>query len=54
MLREKLGVQAKLVRGSGGIYEVSVDGEVVVAKGSSGFPTEDAVVSAVKTKLGMP
>jgi hypothetical protein len=44
-------VSAELIKGSNGIYEVAVDGKVVVAKGLSGFPTEDAVVSAVREAL---
>lgn len=52
MLREELGVDAKLVRGSGGIFTVAVDGEVVAQKTWKGFPTEDEMVAAVAKKVG--
>jgi selenoprotein W-related protein len=44
-------VDAKLVAGSGGIFEVAVDGKVVAKKGMSGFPTEQEVVKAVGAAL---
>lgn len=47
-LREGLGVEAKLVKGSGGIFTVAVDGKVVARKTQSGFPTEDEIVEAVR------
>ena len=48
MLKEQLGIDAKLVRGSNGIYEVAVDGRVVASKQAAGFPTEEQVLAAVK------
>ena len=51
-LREALGVEVELIKGSGGIFEVAVDGEVVARKGLSGFPTEQQVVEAVRGALG--
>lgn len=44
-------MDAKLVAGSGGIFEVAVDGKVVAKKGMSGFPTEQEVVKAVGAAL---
>ena len=44
-------MESKLVPGSGGIFEVAVDGQVVSKKGLSGFPTEDEVVAAVRKAL---
>lgn len=52
MLREELGVEAKLIRGSGGIFTVAVDGEIVARKTWMGFPTEDEIVAAVARKVG--
>ena len=40
-------MEAELVPGSGGIFEVSVDGAVVAKKGLTGFPSEQDVVKAV-------
>jgi len=39
------------VAGSGGIFEVAVDGKVVAKKGIGGFPTEKEVVKAVGAAL---
>ena len=44
-------MEADLVPGSGGIFEVAVDGKVVAEKGLSGFPNEQDVVKAVGAAL---
>jgi predicted Rdx family selenoprotein len=44
-------VEADLLPGSGGIFEVAVDGKVVAEKGLSGFPSEQDVVKAVGAAL---
>jgi hypothetical protein len=46
-----LNVEAELIRGSNGIYEVAVDGRVIASKSFSGFPTEAQVTAAVKEAL---
>ncbi|MGO9830092.1 MAG: Rdx family protein [Myxococcaceae bacterium] len=51
-LREALGVQAVLVRGHSGRFEVEVNGTVVLAKGKGGLPTPRDVVEAVARALG--
>ncbi len=51
MLREELGVEAKLTKGHGGIFTVAVGGEVVARKTWSGFPTEAEIVLAVAKRL---
>lgn len=38
---------AELIPGSGGIFEVAVDGVVVATKDRAGFPSEKDVVDAV-------
>ena len=45
-------MDSDLVPGSGGIFEVAVNGKVVAKKGMSGFPTEQEVVTAVRQALG--
>ena len=50
-LREGLGVEAKLVKGSGGIFTVAVGGNVVAKKTWMGFPNEAEIVAAVKGAL---
>jgi hypothetical protein len=44
-------VEAELIRGSNGIYEVKVDGQLVASKTFAGFPTEDQVTKAVQEAL---
>ena len=51
-LREALGIEAVLIRGHSGRYEVEVDGKVVIAKGPGGLPTSREVVEAVARALG--
>jgi selenoprotein W-related protein len=51
VLRERLGVEAQLERGHGGVFEVSVNGRVVSRKGPMGFPMPDEIVEAVRTAL---
>jgi len=51
-LKQDLGMEASLARGSGGIFEVAVNGAVVAKKGLAGFPTEVEIVAAVKQALG--
>lgn len=51
-LRETLGIEAVLVRGHSARFEVEVDGKLVLAKGTGGFPTARDVVEAVARALG--
>ena len=50
-MKEELGVEAVLVKGHSGIFEVSVAGKVVAAKGRSGFPSEQEIVEGVSKAL---
>ena len=52
-LKEELEVDAEMLKGSGGIFEVAVDGRVVSAKKLGHFPTEQEVVDAVGAALGV-
>lgn len=48
-LREGLGVKAKLTKGSGGIFDVTVDGQLVYSKDETGrFPDDGEVLAAVE------
>ncbi|HZP87748.1 MAG TPA: SelT/SelW/SelH family protein [Burkholderiales bacterium] len=51
-LDAKLGLEAELVAGTGGIFEVSVDDKVVVKRARTGFPTEEDVLTAVAAAVG--
>ena len=50
-LREGLGVEPRLVKGSGGIFTVAVAGVVVARKSPAGFPSEAEILAAVKAAL---
>ena len=50
-MKEELDVEATLVKGHSGIFEVAVAGKVVAAKGRAGFPSESEVVDAVSRAL---
>jgi selenoprotein W-related protein len=54
VLREELGIEARLIKGHGGIFEVRVGDRVVAKKTFSGFPLEDEVVRAVEGALNGP
>jgi len=46
-----LGLESQLVRGSGGIFEVSVDGEPIFSKKEEGrFPTEKEIVDKLRER----
>ena len=49
-LKANLDVDAELVAGSGGVFDVLVDGQVVYSKQSAGnkFPQNDALVQQIK------
>lgn len=51
-MKEELGVEATLIKGHSGIFEVAVDGRVVASKGRDGFPSDEAVVDAVAKAQG--
>ena len=53
MLKARLNLDAVLVEGPRGVFEVSVDQQVVTGK-NPGFPTEDEIVSAVEEALERP
>jgi selT/selW/selH-like putative selenoprotein len=51
-IKAALGVDSQLVRSSGGVFEVTVDGATVHSKKATGqFPAEDAVVRDI-AKMG--
>jgi hypothetical protein len=52
VLKEELDVDAALVKGHSGIFEVAVAGKVVASKGRSGFPSEREILDGVSKALG--
>jgi selenoprotein W-related protein len=46
-----LGLESQLVRGSGGIFEVSVDGEPIFSKKEEGrFPSEKEIIDKLRER----
>ncbi len=46
-----MGLESQLVRGSGGIFEVSVDGERIFSKKEEGrFPSEKEIVDKLRER----
>lgn len=54
VLKQELGIEAELSKGSNGIFTVAVDGDVVAKKTLDGFPTTDQIVASVKARLSAP
>ena len=52
-LKQAFGAQARLVEGSGGVFDVTVDGRLVYSKHNTGrFPDEGEVVELVQKLKG--
>jgi selenoprotein W-related protein len=51
-LKEELHVDAQLIKGHSGIFEIAVAGKVVAAKGRAGFPSEQEIIEGVSKALG--
>ena len=48
-IKKELGIDSQLVRGSGGIFEVSVDNKRIFSKREEGrFPTEKEIVDKLR------
>jgi selT/selW/selH-like putative selenoprotein len=46
MLEQKYGAEVELVPGVGGVFEITVDGQLKFSKKQTGrFPTDDEVVA---------
>ena len=52
LIKEKLGADATLIAGSGGIFEVAFEQKVIAAKTRAGFPADEAILEAVQSALG--
>jgi selT/selW/selH-like putative selenoprotein len=49
-LEEKYGAEVELVPGVGGVFEITVDGQLKFSKKQTGrFPTDDEVVAVGKS-----
>ena len=48
-IKKELGADSQLVRGSGGIFEVSVDGKHIFSKHDEGrFPSEKEIIDKLR------
>lgn len=48
-MKEATGIEADLVRGGGGIFEVSVDGESIFSKKAEGrFPEHEEILERLR------
>ncbi|MCO4747936.1 MAG: Rdx family protein [Proteobacteria bacterium] len=47
-IKQALGLEAILIKGGRGIFEVKVDGTTVAKKTLDGFPTPEEIVAAVR------
>ncbi|NWG00946.1 MAG: SelT/SelW/SelH family protein [Thermoanaerobaculaceae bacterium] len=51
-LRSAFGIEARLVKGSGGVFDVRVDGKLVFSKHALGrFPEPGEVVGLIRAAL---
>ena len=51
MIKKEIGVESEIVRGSGGIFVVTVDGEKIFVKHDEGrFPTESEIIEKLKKR----
>ena len=50
-LKASFSVEAQLIKGSGGVFDVTVDGELIFSKDDQNrFPTNDEIVGLIKDK----
>ena len=50
-IKKELGIESKLVRGSGGIFVVSADNEKIFSKHDEGrFPSESEIIEKLRAR----
>jgi selT/selW/selH-like putative selenoprotein len=51
-LKEALAIDATLIRGSDGIFDVAVDGEIIFSKDVAGrFPTHTEIIQGLRKRI---
>ncbi len=51
MIKKELGVEPELIRGRGGVFNVTVGNELIYSKHDAGrFPTEDEILEKLRTR----
>ena len=49
-MREELGIESALIRGTDGVFDVVADGAVVFSKHDAGrFPSHDEILAALRS-----
>jgi len=49
-ISRELGIEAELIKGSGGVFDVIVDGQLIFSKLKTGrFPEDDEVLEHLRT-----
>jgi selenoprotein W-related protein len=52
-VKEATGIDADLVRGGGGVFDVEVDGELLFSKKAEGrFPENDEIIERLRALRG--
>ena len=52
-IKGKLGVESKLIEGSGGIFDVVVDGDLIFSKDNEDrFPEHEEILDAICSRAG--
>jgi selenoprotein W-related protein len=50
-LKKEMGIEAELIRGDRGVFDVAADGKVLFSKHSAGrFPDSDEIIAALRSK----
>jgi len=51
VLRRELGVEARLIQGDDGVFDIVADGDLVYSKHATGrFPEEREIVEALRSR----
>lgn len=51
-VKKELGVEAELVEGSGGVFDITADGIVLFSKAAAGrFPEAEEILAPVRKRL---
>jgi selenoprotein W-related protein len=54
-IKKEFGVDAELIRGKGGVFDVRVDGELIFSKHElNRFPEPGEVERLIRTRRGVP
>lgn len=50
-IKQKMGIECELIQGSGGVFDVKADGELIYSKHQTGrFPEHSEVIQALSAR----